>query len=169
MTKAREPGSIADAIERSRVELGAARACNATGKSEALIRHWGDPDDDAHHIPLHQALALDKASVSAGKPAHIFNAYRQEIERHADCEAAAIRLAGAASKPKKVTELLAAAVAEVGDVARAIDQALEGDGALSRSECHRIMLEAQQAKNRLDAIVERVRPARPRAGARRRK
>ncbi len=48
--------------------------------SASLVRKWSDPDDQAHRIGLHQALAIDKALVGEGH-SPVFAALFLHLER----------------------------------------------------------------------------------------
>ena len=66
MTKLRAPESIEDAVFQAVALLGEPLIEAAAGVSASLVRKWSDPDDQAHRIGLHQALAIDEALVRAG-------------------------------------------------------------------------------------------------------
>ncbi len=66
MTKLREPESIEDAVFQAVALLGEEPVAKASDVSASLVRKWSDPDDPAHRIGLHQALAIDKALIDAG-------------------------------------------------------------------------------------------------------
>lgn len=81
MTKMRECGSVEQAVDRARVMLGPA-AQDISGRSEALLRAWGDPDNDTHHIPVYQAIRLDAAYVAEfGGKAPLFDAYERALTK----------------------------------------------------------------------------------------
>jgi hypothetical protein len=66
MTKLRLPESIEDAVFQAVALLGEDPVAHASDVSASLVRKWSDPDDKAHRIGLHQALAIDEALVKAG-------------------------------------------------------------------------------------------------------
>ncbi|MCR9215281.1 MAG: hypothetical protein NXI13_16310 [Proteobacteria bacterium] len=63
--KPRKAGSVEEAIDRTRINLGSEFAALVVDKSPSMVRRWGDGDDEP--LPnVKQALALDKAHVSEG-------------------------------------------------------------------------------------------------------
>lgn len=57
----RPPGDLSHALNAAYLLLGYPRLRALTGKSEALLRAWADPDDDSRRISLDMALAIDDA------------------------------------------------------------------------------------------------------------
>ena len=80
MTKCREPGTLADALDKIRGDLTRAGMAEAVGKSESLVQRWTDPD-----MPewpnFQQCLKLDQAWVASGHRGHppIFAAYERAL------------------------------------------------------------------------------------------
>lgn len=66
MTKPRQPLSIEEALHETYGALGMETARAVTGKGDSMLRAWADPDRDDYKLPLHQAMALDRASIGAG-------------------------------------------------------------------------------------------------------
>lgn len=149
MVKLREPLSIEDAVRQAHALLGDGGVKAATGKSGALALKWSDPDDDAHHIQLRQAIALDLALIAAGhQPTHM-------ACFHAAIEAA---LPEAPQPPRRslsqhVTDL----AKEFGDVAGLVVQA-EADGTVTRPERRRLHDELQQLIDCARATQRRLKP-----------
>lgn len=150
MTKLRTPLSIEDAVTLVYATVGGPEACRITGKSDRLIRMWGDPDDDAHQIPVYQAIRLDSALVARGDAPAILTAYR-----------AALR--DATTDPQAVacpSVRLLDVVAEVGDVAAAVRAAVNpgssGGAAITPSEAKRILHEVGELRGTLDAMERDV-------------
>lgn len=150
MTKAREAGSYVAAIDRVRVALGDEYAERATGRSVHLIRKWADPDDDAHHIPLYQAIALDLKSIDQGMAPLILEAYQRAVDAHREDH----RIARAFLEPP-LERRFAEAVGEIGDVGKAIAESL-ADQKMSAAERRRIGTEIQEAREKLDALARAV-------------
>lgn len=150
MTKAREAGSYVAAIDRVRVALTDEYAERATGRSVHLIRKWADPDDDAHHIPLYQAIALDLKAIDQGQAPLILEAYQRAVDAHREDH----RIARAFLEPP-LERRFAEAVGEIGDVGKELAAGMK-DGRLSAAERRRILQEAQQAEEALRALMRAV-------------
>jgi len=151
MTKLRSPDSIEAGVLRALDLLGEDAASAVTGKSARLIRAWSDPDDDVHQIRASDAIKLDAACVLAGHAAPLQQAY-----------AAALRLALAARGGAPAHDAqdprsrLAAVVAELGDVGRALQHAVAptspGGVRLTRAE----MLAVRKQVDEVRAEVDRL-------------
>lgn len=139
--------------------LGDAQTESVTGKSARLVRMWSDPDDDAHRIPLMQALRLDRAMVQRGEAPPILTAYRAELRRTAD----------AALSPGDPLARLSDVMAELGDVAAAVRRACcpGGDGGrqVTADEAREVLHELAELRGQIDAFERDVTaavPGRPR-------
>ncbi len=160
MTKRREPLSLEDAVFLVHATLGDSRVEEITGKSARLVRMWSDPDDDAHRIPLIQALRLDRGMVQRGEAPPILTAYRTELRRTAD----------AALSPGDPLARLSDVMVELGDVAAAVRRACcsGGDGGrrITADEAREVLRELAELRGQIDAFERDVTaavPARPRA------
>ncbi|WP_431856626.1 phage regulatory CII family protein [Azospirillum sp.] len=146
MTKQRPPLTVEDAATQALAILGDEGAARATGKSARLVRFWGDPDDDGHRIPLHQAQALDLACIAAGAQAPFYQHYRVLMRR----------AAVAAVDPQHPMARLSEVMSEVGDVAGELRQALRPDGAggsaITASEGRDVLREIAEARASLDRL-----------------
>ena len=60
MTKVRAPDTEHEAVAQALALLSPGLCASVTARSESLLRKWGDPDDDSHRIPFHQAMRLDE-------------------------------------------------------------------------------------------------------------
>ena len=74
------PESIEAAVQRAHGLLLDQGVEEATGKSAALVREWGDPDNDGNHISVEQAVNLDVASSLQGGGAPLLEAHRRRVE-----------------------------------------------------------------------------------------
>ena len=112
--KQRQPTSIEDAVMRIVSALGRAEAAATVGKSETVVYAWADPDND-RKANVFDCLKLDAAYQSAGHgAAPILAAYRQVLRHLSDPE----------HSPAPLQDRCLEMVAEVGDVAAAIQAAL---------------------------------------------
>lgn len=149
MTKLRAPLSVEDAVNLIHATVGGPEACRITGKSDRLIRMWSDPDDDAHQIPIYQAIRLDAAMVARGLAPPILTAYR-----------ASLRDAVPVSVAQCPSHRLADVMVEVGDVAGAIRAAVCPNGAggsvITAAEARQILHELAEARTALDTIERDV-------------
>jgi hypothetical protein len=145
MVKIREPLSICDATRKAHAALGDAGVRAVTAKSAALVLKWSDPDDDAHHIPFHQAIALDVAMVRAKLlPPHL------EVLKAA-IEDALPPFELAPEKPRTLSQRVADLAKEFGDFAGAVVEA-EQDRHVTKAERKRLHDELQD-------IIDRARQA----------
>ncbi len=153
--KRRTPLSLEDAVFQTHAVLGDAGVETVTGKSARLVRAWSDPDDDAHNIPLFQALRLDRAMVARRETPLILTAYR------ADLRAAA----GAASGITDPVARLADAMTEMGDLAGELRRAScpTGDGGrqITPEEARAILRALTDLRGVLDALERDVVAALP--------
>ncbi|WP_068489894.1 phage regulatory CII family protein [Paramagnetospirillum marisnigri] len=155
MTKLRRPLSIEDAIQRAHGMLLDAGVEAATGKSARLARSWSDPDDDAHRIPLHQAIAMDAACVIAGQPAPIREAYDAELSR-------AVEALGSAPNhtPIDLFDRLAQALSNLGDISSEVRAARhpdsQGRSMLTAAERADILRSIGIARSTLDRLAKDV-------------
>lgn len=146
MTKRRVPLSIEDGVTVALAILGDGDAEAATKKSARLVRSWSDPDDDAHHVPVYQALRLDQACALRGEAPPILTAYRAELRK----AAASATMAG------DPMARLAEAMAEMGDVAdelrcsRAADS--PGGRQIMPNEARAILSQLAELRAVLDAL-----------------
>lgn len=160
MTKRRDPLSLEDAVFLVHASLGDAQVEAVTSKSARLVRMWSDPDDDAHRIPLFQALRLDRAMIGRGEAPPILTAYKAELRRAADGTAV----------PGDPMARLAEAMVELGDVAEAVRQARcpksDGGRQITAEEGRDVLRELAVLRGVLDALERDVTasiPAGPRA------
>jgi hypothetical protein len=145
MVKLREPLSICDATRKAHAALGDAGVRAVTGKSAALVLKWSDPDDDAHHIPLHQAIALDVAMVKARLPPPHLDVLRAAIEE------ALIPFDLAPAAPRTLSQRVAGLAKECGDFAGLV-MAAEKDGRVTR-------IERKRLHNELQDVIDAARQA----------
>lgn len=150
MTKRRRPLSIEDGVTVALAILGDEQAEAATRKSARLVRSWSDPDDDAHHIPVYQALRLDRACVATGEAPPILTAYRAELRRAAVAE----------TKASDPMLRLAEAMGEMGDVAEELRRSRSHDGpgghAIVPEEARAILSHVAELRAALDALEQDV-------------
>ncbi len=150
MTKRRKPLSVEDGVTVALAILGDEQAEGATRKSARLVRSWSDPDDDAHHIPVYQALRLDRACMLLGEAPPILTAYRAELRR-----------AQASSRETgDPMARLADAMAEMGDVAEELRRARAtcgpGGKSIVPSEAQAILTQVAELRAVLDALEHDV-------------
>lgn len=150
MAKRRKPLSVEDGVTVALAILGDEQAEGATRKSARLIRTWSDPDDDAHHIPVYQALRLDRACMLLGEAPPILTAYRTQLRR----AAAEVR------EPGDPMARLAEAMAEMGDLAEELRSARAvcgpGGKAILPEEARAILTQAAELRAVLDALEHDV-------------
>lgn len=142
--KRRRPLTIEDAVTQAIGILGDDGVEAATGKSSRLVRYWGEPDDDTHHIPLHQAFRLDAACLLADGFAPIAAWYRASL------------LGASRMQTGEPLLRLAAVAAEMGDVARAVHEARStgslGGAAITRVEAAGILRQSAELRDALDRL-----------------
>lgn len=160
MTKRRDPLSLEDGVLLAHAFLGDTGVESITGKSARLVRMWSDPDDDAHRIPLIQAVRLDRAMVARGEAPPIITVYKAELHR----------AAGWAAIPGDPLARLADAMTELGDVAAAVRQARcpksDGGQQITAEEARTVLRELGELRRKLDDLERDVTaaiPAGPRA------
>lgn len=155
MTKQRSPLTPEDAATQALAILGDDGVARATGKSPRLVRMWGDPDDDGHRIPLHQAQALDVACIAAGAQPPFYLHFRSVV-------LAAMRGAHRVLHP---LSRLSQVMSEVGDVASELGTALAPDGdrgaEISAAEGRDLLREIAEARAALDRLEADVLAAVP--------
>jgi len=130
MQKIRQPDSFAGAVTLICVAIGLPAAAAAVGKSEGLVRQWGDPDVDALPNP-EQCLRLDAAYTEAtGEPGPIGMIYAEKAKQP-----------GAEDhKPAPIHQRLCDLGKQVGDVYAATTEAL-ADGKVNSRERAAILRE----------------------------
>jgi hypothetical protein len=157
MTKSRLPGTIHEAVSRVLGSISPAEAARVVGKSVGHVYKWGAPvsdDDDVQPEPkLSQAIALDAAYMAwAAEHPDL-----PDVLSHPPILAAyAAILEGFGAprrKPADPRDRLTTIMAEVGDVAGAVRDAL-ADGAVSTNERARIAKEAGDAVTALQALLD---------------
>lgn len=120
MTKSVDLGTIEHGLREAFSFLGVDGAADAieraTGlrKSQSLLRKYGDPDSPRHHIPLRDAMAIDRACMEAGHKPPMMMTYQACME-HADG-------AGASREDTSVCCLALATGAAAGMVSEAVLQ-----------------------------------------------
>ncbi|MGE0718768.1 MAG: hypothetical protein AB7P02_25195 [Alphaproteobacteria bacterium] len=138
MTKLRPAGSVKQALMQCIGALGP-DAPAAAGRSLRRLHEWSDPDEPSC-LPMDVARRLDRAMRRAGHGTPLLDAYRLEVLRDELAPAGQSRAL-----------LLAALVAEVGDIARE-QHAAEADGRVSAAERARMQAEIAQARAWLDQM-----------------
>lgn len=150
MSKRRDPLSIEDAVFLVHASLGDSRVEEVTGKSARLVRMWSDPDDDAHRIPLIQAVRLDRAMVLRGDAPPIMTAYKAELRK-------ATTTASSVTDPMA---RLADAMTEMGDLANELRRARcpSGDGGrqITPEEAREILRALAELRGVLDGLEQDV-------------
>jgi hypothetical protein len=86
MTKSVALGSIEYGLREAFRMIGvdgvndAITAATGQGKSSSLLRKYADPDDARHHLPLRDALIIDRACVKSGHAPPLLQAYQLGLE-----------------------------------------------------------------------------------------
>ncbi|MCG5239551.1 hypothetical protein MCW82_07185 [Azospirillum doebereinerae] len=138
MSKRRDPLSLEDGVFLVHASLGDALIEEITGKSARLVRMWSDPDDDAHRIPLVQAVRLDRAMVARGEHPPILTAYKADLRR----------ALASTTVPGDPMARLAEAVAEMGELAEELRRARCPRGDAGRQ------ITPEEAREILRAVAE---------------
>lgn len=135
MTLYRTPGSIKGVLAEVIRQLPAEEIEAATGKKSGTFRQLSHPEN-AYQLDLDDAAFLDAALEAHGLPA-AFGPLFEEMKREA-----AASIGGRRPCALTVERGLLRASAELGDLAHAIDRAVE-DGVLTLAERREIATKAQ--------------------------
>ncbi|MCG5240069.1 hypothetical protein ACIU1J_01820 [Azospirillum doebereinerae] len=155
MSKRRHALSLEDGVFLVHAELGDSVIEEVTGRSARLVRMWSDPDDDAHRVPLYQAVRLDRAMVERGQHPPILTAYKVELRR----------AFASATVPSDPMARLTDAMIEMGDLAEEVRRARcprgEGGQQITAEEARDILRALSELRAVLLGLEEDVHAALP--------
>ncbi|MGQ9367722.1 hypothetical protein [Azospirillum sp. ST 5-10] len=154
--KLRQPGTLKDGVSQALVILGDDGASRVAGKSTRLVRYWADPDDDDHHLPAYQMVALDRACMAADAAPPLLAGYRAELRR-GRCRSA------------DPLALVAALMIEVGQATSAVSASLSarsaGGSRVTPEELRAILQECAEVHAVVDRLEEAAQAAAELLGA----
>jgi hypothetical protein len=151
LQKIRQPDSLAGAVSAVCDVIGWARASDIIGKSESLVRQWGNPDINTQIDSIQHAIMLDAAYMQATKKPGPIAARMAEAAR----ELAGVDLHSPKSLPERLIDLHSSVCA----LHMHVRDALEDDGKLDQRERKQILESCSEVKHgvsKLERDVKRV-------------
>lgn len=144
MTKNRTPNSVEDALDQAIGCIGAAEVGHRIGKSESMVRKYADPDDDSRHLPVKDALQIDKWLARSGYPQVFALLFADHAEFNASV---AVQLEEHGKPLAQATRMVCAAA----DVADEIQKA-EADGVFDPAEVSSLLAQLERFQKRIGPL-----------------
>ncbi len=129
MTKRRAPGTVEDALDQAAGYVTRETIAAWLGKSAALVRKFGDPDND-NHLQVRQALEIDRQLALQDYPQPFAELFEERALGHAR---SAAQLARALASGERPLQMAAGAVRDAAKIISDLERA-EADGVYSAAE-----------------------------------
>ena len=149
MTKQRRPGTIEAALWRAKEILGLETLADIIGKSESMITHYTNIDDESRNLPAKYIVAIDAACKAETGETPMTSHLMDRISR-------------APSSPSlRVEDAMLAAHCAMGALTNAVVAGLSPTGPggrrLTDRELHKVEEGGQMLKNDVDRLLSTAR------------